>query len=316
MINGFFNIKKEAGFTSHDVVAVVRRITHQKKVGHTGTLDPAARGVLPICLGKATRAAQYISDAGKEYRAVLLLGRTTDTQDTTGEIRTECDPQNLLALTEDAVREMIQTFVGEQEQIPPMYSAKKVEGKKLYELARVGKEIERKPCRIRIDEIVIEDITLPRVTFRVSCSSGTYIRTLCHDIGTKLGVGGCMESLVRTRVGIFKLEDAVTLKELETLARDERLLQALFPVDRVFAGDTAILVRKEAEKLLYNGCPVPVESAAFDTFRNTQERTLETAVQEVSRYRLYDADGRFIGLYRVDGEYYKPVRMFFDREEL
>ena len=315
MISGFFNIKKEAGFTSHDVVAVVRRIAHQKKVGHTGTLDPAATGVLPICLGKATRAAQYVSDAGKEYRAVLLLGRTTDTQDTTGEIRTECEPQELSALTEDAVRKTIQTFVGEQEQIPPMYSAKKVEGKKLYELARAGKEIERKPCRIRIDEIVVEEVLLPRVTFRVSCSSGTYIRTLCHDIGTKLGVGGCMESLIRTRAGNFKLEDAITLKELEELAKGERLLQALLPIDGFFAGDPAVAIGTETEKLLYNGCPVPVESAVSDTM-NTTGRTAEKTTQEALRYRLYDEKGRFIGLYRIDGEYYKPVRMFFDREEL
>ena len=214
MISGILNIKKEAGFTSHDVVAKLRGIVHQKKIGHTGTLDPDATGVLPVCLGKATKLCDLLTDKNKTYEAVLLLGKTTDTQDITGEVLEEKSTE---ALTEEKVREAIEGFIGDYEQIPPMYSALKVNGKKLYELAREGKVIERKARLVKILDIQILEIDLPKVRMEVSCSKGTYIRTLCHDIGEKLGCGGCMESLIRTRVSTFRIEDAKTLDEIETL---------------------------------------------------------------------------------------------------
>ena len=197
MIHGIINVYKEKGFTSHDVVAKLRGIVGQKKIGHTGTLDPDATGVLPVCLGKATKLCDLLTDKNKTYEAVLLLGKTTDTQDITGEVLEEKSTE---ALTEEKVREAIEGFIGDYEQIPPMYSALKVNGKKLYELAREGKVIERKARLVKILDIQILEIDLPKVRMEVSCSKGTYIRTLCHDIGEKLGCGGCMESLIRTRV--------------------------------------------------------------------------------------------------------------------
>ena len=217
MIHGIINVYKEKGFTSHDVVAKLRGIVGQKKIGHTGTLDPDATGVLPVCLGKATKLCDLLTDKNKTYEAVLLLGKTTDTQDITGEVLEEKSTE---ALTEEKVREAIEGFIGDYEQIPPMYSALKVNGKKLYELAREGKVIERKARPVKILDIQILEIDLPKVRMEVSCSKGTYIRTLCHDIGEKLGCGGCMESLIRTRVSTFRIEDAKTLDEIETLKQE------------------------------------------------------------------------------------------------
>ncbi len=182
MIHGIINVYKEKGFTSHDVVAKLRGIVGQKKIGHTGTLDPDATGVLPVCLGKATKLCDLLTDKNKTYEAVLLLGKTTDTQDITGEVLEEKSTE---ALTEEKVREAIEGFIGDYEQIPPMYSALKVNGKKLYELAREGKVIERKARPVKILDIQILEIDLPKVRMEVSCSKGTYIRTLCHDIGEK-----------------------------------------------------------------------------------------------------------------------------------
>ena len=224
MIHGIINVYKEKGFTSHDVVAKLRGIVGQKKIGHTGTLDPDATGVLPVCLGKATKLCDLLTDKNKTYEAVLLLGKTTDTQDITGEVLEEKSTE---ALTEEKVREAIEGFIGDYEQIPPMYSALKVNGKKLYELAREGKVIERKARPVKILDIQILEIDLPKVRMEVSCSKGTYIRTLCHDIGEKLGCGGCMESLIRTRVSTFRIEDAKTLDEIETLKQEGKLAELL-----------------------------------------------------------------------------------------
>ena len=187
MINGIVNIYKEKGYTSHDVVAVLRKVVGQKKIGHTGTLDPDATGVLPVCLGRATKVCELLTDHDKTYETLLLLGKTTDTQDISGEVLEERDPGNL---TEEEVRSCIESFIGEYDQIPPMYSALKVNGKKLYELAREGKTVERKSRKVQIHGIRILEMNLPHVRMEVDCSKGTYIRTLCHDIGEKLQVGG------------------------------------------------------------------------------------------------------------------------------
>ena len=192
MINGIVNIYKEKGYTSHDVVAVLRKVVGQKKIGHTGTLDPDATGALPVCLGRATKVCELLTDHDKTYEALLLLGKTTDTQDISGEVLEERDPGDL---TEEEVRSCIESFIGEYDQIPPMYSALKVNGKKLYELAREGKTVERKSRKVQIHGIRILEMNLPHVRMEVDCSKGTYIRTLCHDIGEKLQVGGCMEGL-------------------------------------------------------------------------------------------------------------------------
>ena len=217
--NGVININKEAGFTSMDVVAKMRGILKMKKIGHTGTLDPAATGVLPVCVGKGTKLVEKFMADDKVYRAVMLLGATTDSQDMTGEVLT----QKEVNVSEKEVLEAIGSFVGGYDQLPPMYSAKKVNGKKLVDLARKGIEVERQPRFVNIMAINVEEIKLPRVTMTVTCSKGTYIRTLCHDIGLKLGCGAAMESLVRTRVGQFRLEDAITLAQLEEFRDQNRL---------------------------------------------------------------------------------------------
>lgn len=218
MISGIINVYKEKGYTSHDVVAKLRGIFGQKKIGHTGTLDPDAEGVLPVCLGKATRVCDLLAEKDKVYEAVLRLGISTDTQDMGGQVQKEQE----VFCTEDEVREAVCGFVGSYQQIPPMYSALKVNGRKLCDLARAGVEIERKPREVTVFSIQIEEIALPRVRMQVHCSKGTYIRTLCHDIGQALGCGGCMESLLRTRVAMFGLQDAYRLSEIEERVRQAR----------------------------------------------------------------------------------------------
>lgn len=193
MVNGILNVYKEKGYTSHDVVAKLRGIVGQKKIGHTGTLDPDAEGVLPVCLGRATKVCDMLTEKDKTYEAVLLLGKETDTQDISGTVLRVGETEGL---TQEQVKDCVMSFVGEYDQIPPMYSALKVNGKKLYELAREGKTIERKSRKVEIKEIRILEMALPRVRMEVSCSKGTYIRTLCHDIGEKLGCFGCMEAKI------------------------------------------------------------------------------------------------------------------------
>ncbi|MEG2667073.1 MAG: tRNA pseudouridine(55) synthase TruB [Lachnospiraceae bacterium] len=304
MVHGVINIYKEKGYTSHDVVARLRGIVGQRKIGHTGTLDPDAVGVLPVCLGKATKLCDLLTDKDKTYQAVLLLGVDTDTQDTTGTVLTKYPTKHL---TEDMVREAITYFVGSYGQIPPMYSALKVNGKKLYELARAGQEIERKPRDITIYSIHIESMELPRVTVTVRCSKGTYIRTLCHDIGTRLQCGGCMESLIRTKVGQFQIEDSITLDEAEQKKKDGILTDVILPIDDMFLQYPLVVVTHEARELLYNGNPFNADCIQESVRLKDQEKV-----------RVYDEGGRFIALYQYQEEQhqYKIVKMFFDKNEI
>lgn len=297
MIHGIINVYKEKGFTSHDVVAKLRGIVGQKKIGHTGTLDPDATGVLPVCLGKATKLCDLLTDKNKTYEAVLLLGKTTDTQDITGEVLEEKSTE---ALTEEKVREAIEGFIGDYEQIPPMYSALKVNGKKLYELAREGKVIERKARPVKILDIQILEIDLPKVRMEVSCSKGTYIRTLCHDIGEKLGCGGCMESLIRTRVSTFRIEDAKTLDEIETLKQEGKLAELLVPIDAMFPFYPKITVKDDWKAFAKNGNPLDL-------------KMLKEACgqDEETQVRLYDESGKFIAIYQWKEKKYHIVKMFF-----
>ncbi len=297
MLNGIIIIHKEAGYTSHDVVAKMRGICRQKKIGHTGTLDPQATGVLPVCLGSGTKLCDMLTDKDKEYVAELLLGVETDTQDTTGQVLRE-SPVNASG---EEVRAAVMSFLGEYSQVPPMYSALKVDGKKLYELARAGKEVERQARKVMIHEIEILDMKLPVVKLRVACSKGTYIRTLCADIGAKLGCGGTMKSLQRTRVGSFDLERAVTLAELEKIRDEERLEEILFPVDSAFTNCPKLHVRQEFAKLVDNG-------NSFYPNQTVERRTYGSG-EWVSVYR---ENGSFVGVYAFDAgrKWYKPVKMF------
>lgn len=282
MIDGIINVYKECGYTSHDVVAKLRGILKQKKIGHTGTLDPEAQGVLPVCLGKATKVCDLITDRDKTYRAVLLLGRTTDTQDITGQTLAE----KAVTCTEEEILSCIQEFVGIQEQIPPMYSALRVDGRRLYELARQGIEVERKPRTVVIHNIITEAVNLPEVTMTVTCSKGTYIRTLCHDIGAALGCGGCMKSLLRTKAGPFELEDSVTLKTIEQYRDEGRLHEIVKSTDSVFLQFDALELTPEAERLVRNGNPL---SRAF---------LPKTSFQDGERFRLYGREGEFLAVYK------------------
>ena len=301
MINGIVNVYKEKGFTSFDVVAKMRGMFHQKKIGHTGTLDPDAEGVLPVCLGKATKVCDLLTDKDKEYKAVLLLGQETDTQDISGEVLNTSEVQ----VSEEDVRVAILSFVGEYEQVPPMYSALKVNGQKLCDLARKGITVERKARMVTIHSIEISRIELPEVEMIVSCSKGTYIRTLCDDIGKKLGCYGCMKSLLRTKVDKFLLDKAYTLSQLQQMidVQPESEWDFIEPVDTVFEKYESVSAKAEAQKLVANGNRIPVELIYDFTETKKQEKV-----------RLYDSTNKFIGIYTYieESEEYKPVKLFME----
>lgn len=298
-MDGILNVYKEKGYTSHDVVAKLRGILKQKKIGHTGTLDPDAAGVLPVCLGSATKVCDLLTDKDKTYEAVLLLGQETDTQDTSGIVLHQAEVQ----VSEAEVESCIMSFVGAYDQIPPMYSALKVNGKKLYELAREGKVIEREARRVQIISIRILEMNLPRVRMEVTCSKGTYIRTLCHDIGLKLGCYGCMEQLLRTRVSVFALSEAAKLAEIEAWRDAEEVEQHLIQVPDLFPDYPRIQVKEEASHLVYNGNPVG-------------SRDLQTALPKGQQvFLLYDHLGQFIGIFSWNPEKHRyfPEKMFYQK---
>lgn len=293
-MDGVLVVRKEKGFTSHDVVAKLRGILHMKKIGHTGTLDPDAEGVLPVVLGKATRLVELLTEKQKTYEALLHLGIETDTQDMTGKVLGELP----VTVSEEQVTEAVNSFLGEQQQIPPMYSALKVDGRKLYELAREGKTIERKPRTVYFYEIRILEIRLPLVRLSVTCSKGTYIRTLCHDIGQKLGCGGCMEELLRTRSGQFALEDSLTLDEIRELMEKGTLTEHLTGIQEILGEYPAVHGTEEAERLLRNGNPVG--------------EALVSESHKEGWVRMYAGENTFIGIYmwHPASETYRPVKMF------
>lgn len=254
-MDGIINIYKEKGFTSHDVVAKLRGMLKQKKIGHTGTLDPNAEGVLPICIGKATKVCDLITDKDKTYETVLQLGITTDTQDTTGCILSEKE----VISSKQEICQVIASFQGNYMQTPPMYSAIKINGKRLYELAREGKEVERKARLVTIYENRIIEISKDcrEIFMEVHCSKGTYIRTLCHDIGKRLGCGGCMKQLKRTKVGRFKAAESITLSELEQKIKAGTAEQLLLPIDAMFEYNKVILSEKNA-RFVSHGNPISI----------------------------------------------------------
>lgn len=297
MLSGIIIIDKEPDFTSHDVVAKLRGICGQKRIGHTGTLDPMATGVLPVCLGSAARLCDMLADRDKEYVAELLLGVETDTQDITGRVLAEKPVEK----TGEEVCAACRSFIGGYDQVPPMYSALKVNGQRLYELARAGREVERKARRVEIRELEILECTLPVVRMRVVCSKGTYIRTLCSDIGGRLGCGGTMQSLRRTAVGKFTLSGALRLGELQQMKDEGRLAEAVLPTDSVFEGCPALHVSAEYGKQLENGNPLYP--------RQTEEKRKHEPGQWV---RFYRGDGSFAGIYAFDAQrqWYRPVKMF------
>lgn len=294
MMDGVLVIRKEKGYTSHDVVAKLRGILHTKKIGHTGTLDPDAEGVLPVVIGKATKLVEFLTEKEKQYRTVLHLGIETDTQDISGKVL--CSKE--VHVSEEAVQQTVQSFLGNQMQIPPMYSALKVNGKKLYELAREGKTIDRASRPVTFYSLDIRNMDLPFVEIDVTCSKGTYVRTLCHDIGRKLGCGGCMESLVRTGSGDFTLEQAMTLDEVQHYLKQGQLEEKIIKIEEILSEYPAVVSMPAGDRLLENGNPLKY---------SLTERPAENV-----QVRMYTSQGHFIGVYLCDSEKKCcfPVKMF------
>ena len=308
MVHGMMTIYKEAGYTSSDVVARLRGILHMRKIGHTGTLDPDAEGVLPVCLGIGTKLCELIADRDKEYVAVMRLGTVTDTQDMSGEVLAQISDEEVRRLvTEEALSDAVSSFRGVIKQVPPMYSAVKVNGKRLYELARQGKTVERKEREVTIHELEIQEVVLPLVTMRVRCSKGTYIRTLCQDIGEKLGTGAAMEHLLRTRVGQFDLDHAITLDEAEAIMKSDtpdRIMAYISPVDSFFSDVPAAVVKDEALRYLRNGNVVK------------RSYTDLPVLAHEGPVRMYDRNGKFYALYSYDPrkDELRGVKMFLTNE--
>lgn len=301
-MNGILIVNKERGFTSHDVVAKLRGILHTKKIGHTGTLDPDAVGVLPVCIGKATKVCGLLTDTDKSYEAVIRFGVKTDTLDMTG---TVLKTQPVL-ITKEQLVEALAAFVGEIEQIPPMYSAVKVNGKRLYELARQGQEVERKKRTVTIHELTLlsENLAQSECSVRVRCSKGTYIRTLCSDIGDQLGCGAVMKSLIRTRAGGFEIGQAKTLSEIEQYCRSKDAEGLLLPVDSVFQAYGSGRVKSEWMQHLKNGNPLPNTGICLDGIYPS----------DGERLRIYGDDGSFYAIYRYeeDNLMYRVVKMLHE----
>lgn len=290
MANGILVIDKSAGWTSQDVAAKLRGVFHERRVGHGGTLDPMATGVLPVFIGRATRAAEFLESAEKEYVAGLRLGVVTDTQDTSGTVL----ETNSVCVTRAQLEAALRQFLGPIEQIPPMYSAIKINGQKLYELARRGQEVARRPRSITIHALELLEGEGADWTIRVRCSKGTYVRTLCHDLGRALGCGGCMSSLRRTRAGSFTLAQAVTMQQVLDFAAGQDPQQLLMPVDAVFAAHPPLIVTLGQAAKLKNGAQV--KDWQF----------------QPGTYRVYAEDGEFLLFGRVEGGVLTTIKSFFE----
>ena len=322
-MNGILCVYKEAGYTSHDVINRLRRISNQKKIGHTGTLDPNAEGVLPVCFGNATKVCGLLTDTDKCYRAELILGKVTDSYDITGEVISEQEPH----VTVSELLEVIKSFIGTQMQTPPMFSARKINGQKLYDLARQGIVVEREQKEITVYDISLDsviykavenkeievkadgfdDSELQREVCRayvtVHCSKGTYIRSICHDIGETLGCGACMGSLLRTKVGRFTVEDSRKIKELAQLSEEGKFEELLISADSMFPDYPKLsALPEEADLLLRNGNRINLK----------QIPKYEWMEQENVQLRMYDGSGRFCAIYeyRKEKRYLQPVTMF------
>ena len=290
MANGILVIDKSAGWTSQDVAAKLRGVFHERRVGHGGTLDPMATGVLPVFIGRATRAAEFLESAEKEYVAGLHLGVVTDTQDTSGTVL----ETNSVCVTRAQLEAALRQFLGPIEQIPPMYSAIKINGQKLYELARRGQEVARRPRSITIHALELLEGEGADWAIRVRCSKGTYVRTLCHDLGRALGCGGCMSSLRRTRAGSFTLAQAVTMQQVLDFAAGQDPQQLLMPVDAVFAAHPPLIVTLGQAAKLKNGAQV--KDWQF----------------QPGTYRVYAEDGEFLLLGHVEGGVLTTIKSFFE----
>ena len=293
-IDGMLNLDKPRGKTSFDIVALVRRLSGERRVGHAGTLDPEATGVLPICLGQATRLIEFLAEATKIYRAEIELGVATDTYDATGKVTQRGDTSSL---TREQVETAAASFIGSSDQTPPMYSALKHQGIPLYRWARAGVEIPRKSRKVELYRLEVVDFHHPLLTLEVECSKGTYMRSLAHDLGQKLGCGAHLRNLVRLKSGPFHINDAVSISRLEDAFKQGRWSELLYPIDVAVQQLPAVTVDEENEKAVINGRPLVLTSG-----------------EEIPKglCRAYSRDGRFIALLRYDEErsYWKPEKVF------
>lgn len=302
-MDGILAVWKPEGWTSHDVVAKVRRLLKMKRIGHAGTLDPMVTGVLPLCLGRATRVVEYVQERPKSYEAVLQLGIATDTEDLTG---TVIERQDLITVSEDEVRRALARFTGEIEQVPPMYSAVKIDGKRLYELAREGKTVERKSRKVTIHQIELLDMQLeleqPKITFSVVCSKGTYIRTLCVDIGKTLGVPAAMAKLIRTMSGGITKESCLTLEEIEKLQQTGELSNHLIAADEAITHLNRAIVPESIGKLALMGQKINLAHSDLD----------KSLILDEQLVRLYNEHSSFLGIFQIDlrAAVLKPVKVF------
>lgn len=289
-MNGILLIDKPTGWTSSDVVAKLRGILHERRIGHSGTLDPMATGLLVIFVGRATRAAEFAEADDKRYLAGLRLGLVTDTQDITGSILT----QTKATVTEEQLKEALSLFKGDLLQIPPMYSAIKIDGRKLYQIARKGVEVERKPRKITVSTLDLLGIVGDDWLLDISCSKGTYVRTLCHDIGTALGCGGCMSSLRRLKAGSFTVEKALTLQQVQEAADTGRVTDLLLPVDTLFSLYPSLTVDAEGERRIRCGNELSLPDADDGT------------------YRVYNVRGNFLALSAAEQGVLRTIKSFFE----
>ena len=353
-MDGIINVYKEKGYTSHDVVARLRGITKEKHIGHTGTLDPAAAGVLPMCLGAVTKACELLTEKGKEYETILLLGIETNTEDATGEIVSSGD---VSGITDDMIIEAVKSFEGDISQVPPMFSATRINGQRYYDLARKGVEIEREAKQVHVSSIEIisditrcllsqkeafapypdtnlakfaeepdpeegrwhwenndirkdenKDIPVIRVALRIACEKGTYIRTICADIGRKLGCGGCMERLLRTRSGAFKIEDSHSLAELEEIfakTSSQEIQNVLLSADTCFTEYPALHCKEKYDSVLLNG----------NLMRMRHFKEYIEVADPINR--VYDSHNDFKALYEwvEERKLYRPIKVFISTKE-
>ena len=288
-MNGIILIDKPQDWTSHDVVAKLRGILHERRIGHSGTLDPLATGLLVVFVGRATRAVEFAEADSKEYIAGLRLGLSTDTQDISGNVIAECSDLP----DEGAVRRAVNSFIGDIEQIPPMYSAIKIGGKKLYELARKGQSVERAPRKITVSSIEIIGREGGDYLLKIACSKGTYVRTLCNDIGASLGCGACMSSLRRISAGVFSVESAHSIDEVENAANEGRLVDIMLPVDTLFSALPELKVPESTANRLKTGNIIKISAADGD-------------------YRVYSDSAEFLLVGKVENGKLKTIKSFFE----
>ena len=288
-MNGIILVDKPCGWTSHDVVGKLRGILHERRIGHSGTLDPMATGLLVVFAGRATRAVEFAEADSKEYIAGLRLGVSTDTQDTTGNVLNTCEALP----SKDELIAAANGFLGEISQIPPMYSAIKMNGKKLYELARRGEIVERSPRKVTISKLELVGEDKSDYILDIHCSKGTYIRTLCSDIGDKLGCGGCMSSLRRVKAGVFSITQAHTMEQIQAAADSGGLDGIIIPVDTLFTDKPKLTVNEFEEKKLRNGNTIKTKSAD-------------------GTYRVYSESGEFLLLAEVKDNLLKTIKSFFE----